>query len=203
MSGNVPPAPAGGEGDPFAAPSPYQVTPAVADPAAAFEANQDDALVLADPGLRLLGYVADMTFMFGPPFLALLFLDVSRPMDSGAEPTLMDMILFSFIGGWVFVYIAALLVLVSTRGQSPGKMLVGTRIVIHRTGETAGFVNGILLRNVVAGLPASIPCLGWIYLLIDYCFVFQSGHRALHDLIGGTSVIKVPKVEKLEDEMVR
>ena len=49
MSGNVPPA-AGGEEDPFAAPSPYQVTPAVADPAAAFEAslaNQDDgALVL-------------------------------------------------------------------------------------------------------------------------------------------------------------
>jgi uncharacterized RDD family membrane protein YckC len=134
----------------------------------------------------------DMALFFVPFTIIVLVIDGPSAFDEGTDPSLPAALLG---GGYLMAMFVTYLVLVSTRGQSLGKMAVGTRIVVHRTGETAGFVNIVLLRNFVAGLPMLIPCVNFVYFIVDCCFIFQASHRTLHDMIGGTSVIKVPKVE--------
>lgn len=78
------------------------------------------------------------------------------------------------------------LVLVSKRGQTIGKRLVGIRIVMKDTLENGGFVVNVLKRGFLNGLLSLIPG----YFLVDSLFVFREDRRCIHDLIAGTSVIK-------------
>lgn len=100
------------------------------------------------------------------------------------------------IGALVFLGVASLallitnLVLLTTRGQTLGKMWLGIRIVSHPGAEMPGFVKAVLLRGFVNGLISAVPCLGPLYALVDICFVFSDNRRCIHDLIAGTQVIE-------------
>ncbi len=87
--------------------------------------------------------------------------------------------------------------LLSTRGQTVGKKLMGIRIVKLADGSNPGFVSAVLLRSLVPGiistvLNAVIPFLflGWIFFLADACFIFREDRRCIHDHIAGTIVVK-------------
>jgi len=84
--------------------------------------------------------------------------------------------------------------LLSLRGQNLGKLIVGLRVVRASDGAPAGFVHAALLRFV---LPVALlfllnllPGLGFLFFLVDFCFIFGEQHRCLHDLIAGTRVVK-------------
>jgi uncharacterized RDD family membrane protein YckC len=89
--------------------------------------------------------------------------------------------------------------LISTRGQSIGKVLVHTRIVAVG-GAPAGFVRGWLLRTgVLAAIFIELPILvegiggsivGALWLL-DAFFIFLPARRCLHDWFAGTEVLDV------------
>lgn len=82
------------------------------------------------------------------------------------------------------------IVLLSTRAQSVGKILVGTRIHDRETMRQAGFVQAVLLRYVVGRCPSFIPYLGQVYWFVDACLIFRADRRCLHDLIAGTIVCR-------------
>ncbi|MHB1079560.1 MAG: RDD family protein [Prosthecobacter sp.] len=82
------------------------------------------------------------------------------------------------------------LVLLTTKGQTLGKKMMGIRIVSYPDCQNAGFVKAVLLRGFVNGLIGAVPLLGFFYALTDICFIFREDHRCIHDLIGGTQVVK-------------
>lgn len=77
-------------------------------------------------------------------------------------------------------------VMVTKRGQTLGKKLVGIRIVLKDTQENGGFVVNVLKRGFLNGLLSLIPG----YFLVDCLFVFRGDRRCLHDMIAGTVVIQ-------------
>ncbi len=91
-------------------------------------------------------------------------------------------------------YLLALLIvqacLVTMRGQSIGKILVGIRIVRFRDDSAAGFLHGFLIRSVAPWLIGRIPLLGFLFWIVDICFVFRDDHRCIHDLMADTKVVK-------------
>ena len=99
-------------------------------------------------------------------------------------------------GGFIVAGIAFLgliiynLVLLSTKGQALGKKWLGIRIVSHPDCQNAGFVKAVLLRGFVNGIIGAIPLLGLLYSITDICFIFREDRRCIHDLIGGTQVVK-------------
>jgi uncharacterized RDD family membrane protein YckC len=90
--------------------------------------------------------------------------------------------------GWLGLLIVQV-VLLSTSGQSLGKRIVGIRIVRYEDESNPGFVGAWLLRSLVPGLIAAIPCFGMIFSLVDIMCIFGVERRCLHDLIAGTKVI--------------
>jgi uncharacterized RDD family membrane protein YckC len=101
------------------------------------------------------------------------------------------------IGGSMYTslpYLSVLVViqawLIATRGQSIGKLLVGTKIVRSKTGERADFARAFLVRSAVPTVLGRIPILGFLFWLVDVCFIFRDDSRCLHDLMADTIVVK-------------
>ena len=84
--------------------------------------------------------------------------------------------------------------LVAWRGQTVGKLLVGSRIV-RGDGAAPGLVHGVLLREwfqalslMFGGSDAARTFLG-LGSLVDVVFIFGAGRRCLHDRIADTYVV--------------
>jgi uncharacterized RDD family membrane protein YckC len=98
------------------------------------------------------------------------------------------------VGGAVVV-LAALsfaivqLYMLTVRGQTIGKRIMGIKIVAFADDSLPGFYKLQVLRSLVPGLLAAIPYLGWIFWIIDSCFIFRDDRRCVHDLIAGTKVV--------------
>lgn len=99
---------------------------------------------------------------------------------------------------WVWVGLLAAIalqsMLIAVRGQNLGKLAFGGRVVRSSDGGPAGFVRGAVLRfilpvTIVIFLNVIFP-LGFVFLLVDYCFIFRDDQRCLHDLIAGTKVVR-------------
>jgi uncharacterized RDD family membrane protein YckC len=84
----------------------------------------------------------------------------------------------------------------ATKGQTLGKRWVKIRIV-RLDGSNPGFVHAVLLRGFVGAaiyltflLLFGQP-LAYVYLLADLLLIFGAQRRCLHDLVGGTKVVRV------------
>ncbi len=82
------------------------------------------------------------------------------------------------------------IVLISIRGQSLGKMMLGIQIVRYVDEENPGFLRAIVLRAFVPGLIGSIPYIGMLFSLLDALFIFRADKRCLHDHIADTKVVE-------------
>ncbi|MFI5347568.1 MAG: RDD family protein [Elusimicrobiota bacterium] len=81
--------------------------------------------------------------------------------------------------------------LLSRRGQTLGKLIMGIRIVRTTDLKNGGFVKNVLERVAVGVLIGMIPRVGPFYALADILFIFRRDRRCLHDLIAGTRVVKI------------
>lgn len=79
----------------------------------------------------------------------------------------------------------AQVVLLTRRGQTVGKLLLGLRIVRRDTGQNAGFTTNVLVRSLANGLLCFVPG----YFLLDSLFIFRADRLCLHDLLAGTAVM--------------
>jgi uncharacterized RDD family membrane protein YckC len=95
-----------------------------------------------------------------------------------------------WISGWLVVFLCQVYLL-STRGQTLGKLAVGVRIVDQDDESNSGFVRAWLLRSLVPWLITFFPLLGQLFWLADLVAIFGEERRCLHDGIAGTKVVSV------------
>lgn len=99
--------------------------------------------------------------------------------------------------GWVLLatFGFALLIvqvwLLTTRGQTIGKKLMGIRIVRLTDESNPGFVSAVLVRAVLPAIIGMVPYFGFLFTIVDVCFIFRDDRRCVHDLMAGTKVVKV------------
>jgi uncharacterized RDD family membrane protein YckC len=152
----------------------------------------------ADRGLRLLAILIDrlIGLVCVLPGISLIGFTVIRRALSGQLDRFdgMDMgrvlLGVAAAGTLSLALLVVQVVMLSTRGQTIGKRLLGIRIVRFADGSKAGFVHGWLLRNFVTGIISAIPWLGLIFFFVDIGFIFRDDRRCLHDLIADTKVVK-------------
>lgn len=80
--------------------------------------------------------------------------------------------------------------LIAKRGQTIGKIVVGTRIVMM-DGRAVGFSRGVALRAWLPVAVSWIPIAGGFAALADALAIFGAQKRCLHDQIAGTKVVRV------------
>lgn len=80
------------------------------------------------------------------------------------------------------------LVLLSKNGQTVGKKMVGTKVVMA-DGSEAPLWRIIVLRWLPLTAVSAIPIAGGILVIIDACVIFASERRCGHDYIAGTIVV--------------
>jgi len=165
---------------------------------------EEPASELASPWIRLVAWLIDVLIYFVITMVALIIGFVTADLgirdldfDTGFFLTIV-VIIGTTLLAFLVVFIVQM-VLLATRGQTIGKIIMKIRIVDAQTGEHPGWARLILLRTIVNGLISGalnvIPVvgqgLGGLYFIIDSLFIFRSDHRTIHDLIAGTRVDKV------------
>lgn len=146
---------------------------------------------LASPWIRLGAALIDscIAFLCVLPGLIILFA-MGALASNGRDPNPIAFITgFSVCGIGLLIIMCIQIYLLSTRGQTVGKKIVGIKIVTFDTGENPGFVKAFLLRAFVNGLIGAVPWLGMLYSLVDNLFIFREDHRCIRDLIAGTKVV--------------
>ena len=96
-------------------------------------------------------------------------------------------------GGTASLLVAGLQIFLLARdGQTVGKRLMGIRIASYASDQNPGFLRIVGLRMFLPAVIISIPCVGFLFSLLNILFIFGSEKRCLHDLIAGTKVIRGP-----------
>lgn len=88
------------------------------------------------------------------------------------------------------VLLAVNVVLLSVRGQSIGKMMIGIQIVRFQDGSNAGFIKAVLLRWFLFSLIEKIAFIGSALMIGNVLMIFRQDLRCLHDLVADTRVVK-------------
>lgn len=168
--------------------NPYAAPKANVLPAAA--ANVQLASLGKRLGAFLLDALVGMMVCGIPYFILMMELEAGGKNGQTPEftPTAIGSLVCLVLGGLALLIVN--LVLLTTRGQSLAKMWLGIRIVSHPDAQLPGFVRAVLLRAFVNGLIGAVPCIGFLYSIVDGCFVFRDDRRCIHDLIAGTQVIE-------------
>ena len=179
-------------------------------------AEGEPASELASPWVRLAAWITDALIYFAVATAASIVLLISTGTELILLPlALMTSFLFLLLllASMLVIFIAQL-VLLTTRGQTVGKIIMkirvvdaqtgahpgGTRLILLRTVTVWGIVSWIILIQIIppfAGLFMDFAVLtiglwiGCAYWLADSLFIFRADHRTVHDLIADTRVDKV------------
>lgn len=130
------------------------------------------ALEIASAGQRLGAFLVDFAISV---LVGIVGLVIGSAMDG--DGSVVNFVLS--IGYWIVV-----LIMVATRGQSPGKIAIGIKIV-KTDGSSIGF-GTTLLREIIGKLVSSI------IILLGYIWILFDGQRqGWHDKIASTYVVKV------------
>ena len=82
------------------------------------------------------------------------------------------------------------IILLGTRGQTIGKMILNIAVVDHVDKMPPGFVRAGLIRQLpIMIVSLFTPALTVFYLILDGAPIFTSSRRCLHDYLAGTVVI--------------
>lgn len=108
----------------------------------------------------------------------------------GIEPTLLETLIQGVFGFAFFVLVHGHLL--KTSGQTVGKRIVGSKIVLINDAP-APFFTIIFRRSLPVALASIIPYIGGLLIIIDSLLVFRADRRCAHDLIAGTKVIRAKK----------
>lgn len=167
---------------------------------------------LADLGSRAVALLIDLLVIFCGVALTALFFTWVFALAFGSElATAMWHLAFFFFRGPYFLFFE-----LRWRGQTPGKRLLGLRVVDRRGGalsasglaarnlmrEVEVFLPLTLLANVGSGEPMFLAALVWVgvFALLP---MFDRDRLRLGDMIGGTWVIAVPPLALGEDLTAR
>ncbi|HEU5323329.1 MAG TPA: RDD family protein [Methylomirabilota bacterium] len=133
--------------------------------------------------IRVMANIVDVFILFAVQFAIGLVVGIGLASSGAAEVTVKGMTALLELGGWVlgFVYVVGFIAL---KGQTPGKMALGLRVVRDDGNEPVGW--GTALMREVLGKILSSLVLGLGYLMV----AFREDKRGLHDRLARTSVLK-------------
>ncbi len=158
-------------------PLPEQAAQAPAPPMAELASRGRRLMaVLVDGVVSLLLAIPGVIVAIGPVF------------NGSEEPDPLGIVL---IGVAMILLTIVQAVLISKRGQSIGKIALGIRIAHSVDGSNPGFLRGFLIRTFVPQIIYQVPLLGFLFLLVDSCFIFSERRQCIHDLMAETVVLKV------------
>ncbi len=151
---------------------------------------------------RYFGHVIDNLVLCGLPQLAHILLDSGVPWGLAGAKRAWFLAL-----AWGLPVLALQSFLIAWRGQSIGKLALGTRIVDAGDGRRVGFVRAVLVRTWLVWMPALLFNDAWIQslpralvipvivgcglLIADGLTIFGKPRRCLHDYLAGTRVVRV------------
>jgi uncharacterized RDD family membrane protein YckC len=155
----------------------------------------DEAPREREPADRLtrLGAVFLDGIFFGlsvvPAIIAMAFVGNSRSPNFGQR---LDTALYVGFGLGLLLFsglVAWNCVLLSRRGQTVAKKLLGIRVV-RRDGSHCGLARIFFARYLPMTVLGMIPFVGGLVSLVDALLIFRDDRRCLHDEIADTIVVK-------------
>ena len=152
--------------------------------------NSANGPPLATLGQRFGGALIDGLLML--PLIAVVFyLTVNTAViaPGGSEPAVPILVTLMIVPISIVWFLILHGYLLATKGQTIGKMAVGTQIVDAQTGALVPLLPLFLKRNVSMQVLAMIPIVGNFIALIDALMIFRASRKCLHDDIAGTKVI--------------
>jgi uncharacterized RDD family membrane protein YckC len=187
LAGNFNPAPSFAPAAPIPVAAPVELTPA--------DRHTRFLAVLIDTALGAL------CAMPGALVLGTAFFQIVIDASSGLQPDFTEidpgrlLLGMALLGLATFSLLLVQIIMVSMRGQTIGKRLLGIRIVRNLDGSNPGFARAWLLRSLVIGLIGMLigtllPIVGNLFPIVNYGFIFRADRRCLHDLIADTKVVK-------------
>lgn len=144
---------------------------------------------LASRWARLGGYIIDSIIIVVVTLPVMFAVGWFDRIMSGEQPGLMMSMLMGLSGVAVFAAINGYFIV--NRGQTIGKMALGTRMVTVE--GTHPDMAAWLKRYAVLILLTQIPVLGGFIFLVNALFIFNGERRCLHDLAAGTKVVKAQR----------
>jgi len=166
--------------NPYQSPEPFDQQPALSP----FAGGN---LPYASRWLRLGGAILDSLIVGVPAIAAAFLLGLYEFRPDGSLP-LGNQILLILLGIAVFLAINARLIY--TRGQTVGKMICGTMVVM-KDGRVVSGNRYIFARLLPIWIITQIPYIGGLFGLADALAIFRSERNCLHDDIAGTRVVDV------------
>ncbi len=177
--------------DPFADPENPFAAPCVMDTAV----ETSTAQPLADRGARFVGALIDTIILLPLSIGVVAIFTLLRLQGSppGARTVFLET---DFLTSMVAVIAVSVFhraingYLLAYRGQTVGKLVMGTRIVDARTGEIPPLIPLFLKRFLLLQVLGVLPYVGWLIGLCNALRIFRENRRCLHDDLAGTQVIK-------------
>jgi uncharacterized RDD family membrane protein YckC len=138
---------------------------------------------LASIGSRFLAILLDglVACAFMLPGMAIIGFAMSTNPNNPSVPLLIFGGLLTFV---LWMALLALLFVMWSRGQSPGKKMLGLRVIKMDAGSPATFWRMALREIVGKWVSGAICYLGYFWMLLD------SNKQGWHDKIAGTIVVK-------------
>lgn len=177
--------PPGGPPPPFGKQPPYGAPP----PGQPYGTGAGDPLAgmppLAHRGKRLLARIIDAIIIGVPLGVILYFAFGGYAYDTNLRNFWQDLI-------YALVYFAYDGYMLTTRGQTVGKMLMRIRVAMLDSGSTPEGRPG-WTRAAVYALPPIVPCCGAVFWLVNvlWCLWDRPYHQCLHDKAAKTVVVAV------------
>lgn len=103
-----------------------------------------------------------------------------------------------FMGIFVIIFVIVQVRLVLERSQTIGQYFFNIQVFDIKNNKRVGLLRYMFIRDFIGRtlIIGAIPLVGLIfmpfYFLVDHLFIFKKDRRAVHDLIAGTRVIKLP-----------
>ena len=138
------------------------------------------AVVPAMRSTRLLGALIDRTLLFVGGAVGVF---IATKLSSGVDA-------YGFFVGLIGM-LSVEVGLVARYQRSIGKLLVGTKIVkangMHAEPWRAALLHTLLAKNLLGSVP--------LVNVVDQLWIFGPTSRCLHDVLSGTRVIAMPRVQ--------
>ena len=152
--------------------------------------NSADGPPLATRSQRFSGAFIDGLLML-PIIAVVIYLTATSAVvaPGGAAPEVPFLITLMIVPISIVWFLILHGYLLATKGQTIGKMAVGTQIVDAQTGAIVPLLPLFLKRNISMQALAMIPFVGNVIALIDALMIFRASRKCLHDDIAGTKVI--------------
>lgn len=141
---------------------------------------------LASRGARLGGAIIDVIISWIVIFPVMYYTGFWQSAMTG-QVNMTSQLMLGLFGIVVFLVLNGYLL--SKRGQTIGKALVGTRIVSVTDGQILPLPKVFGLRYLPMSLIALIPLFGNVIAIVNVLFIFRDDRRCIHDLIAGTRVV--------------